>query len=106
MEKRSRRRTRDLVTQPASQGLSQNEIGCARIIHDGQERNAPFTGRIQMRKTNPLHCSNPTCIARPVHTDVPEAAVRSGDFARLRTDSVLLASRGMGSVILQSTSAS
>jgi hypothetical protein len=31
MEKRSRRRTPDLVTQPASQGLSENEIGCARI---------------------------------------------------------------------------
>jgi hypothetical protein len=31
MEKRSRRRTRDLVTQAASQGLSENEIGWARI---------------------------------------------------------------------------
>jgi hypothetical protein len=29
--KRSRRRIRDLVTRPASQGLSENEIGCARI---------------------------------------------------------------------------
>jgi hypothetical protein len=44
MEKRSRRRTRDLVTQPASQGLSQNEIGCARIIHDGQELNRSTHG--------------------------------------------------------------
>jgi hypothetical protein len=31
MEKRSRRRIRDLVTQAASQGLSQNEIGRAAI---------------------------------------------------------------------------
>ena len=31
MEKRSRRRTRDLVTHMASQGLSENESGCARI---------------------------------------------------------------------------
>ena len=31
MEKRSRRRIRDLVTHSASQGLSENEIGCARI---------------------------------------------------------------------------
>jgi hypothetical protein len=31
MEKRSRRRIRDLVAPAASQGLSQNEIGCARI---------------------------------------------------------------------------
>jgi hypothetical protein len=31
MEKRSRRRTRDLVIQPASQGLSESENGCADI---------------------------------------------------------------------------
>ena len=55
MEKRSRRRIRDLVTQPASQGLSENEIGCARISMMARSTNAPFTGRIQMRKTNPLH---------------------------------------------------
>jgi hypothetical protein len=53
MEKRSRRRTRDLVTQPASQGLSQNENGCARISMMAKSMNAPFTGRIQKRKTNP-----------------------------------------------------
>ena len=44
MEKRSRRRIRDLVTQPASQGLSENEIGCARIIHDGQEHKRSIHG--------------------------------------------------------------
>jgi len=43
MEKRSRRRTRDLVTQAASQGLSENEIGCARI-HDGQEQKRSMQG--------------------------------------------------------------
>src|SRR6478735_1662509 len=51
----SRRRTRDLVTQTASQGLSQNEIGCARISMMARSTNAPCKGRIQMRKTNPLH---------------------------------------------------
>jgi hypothetical protein len=54
MEKRSRRRTRDPVTQAASQGLSQNEIGCARISIMARSTNAPCKGRIQMRKTNPL----------------------------------------------------
>jgi hypothetical protein len=58
MEKRSRRRTRDLVTQAASQGLSQNEIGCARISMMARSTNAPCKGRIQMRKTNPLHFFN------------------------------------------------
>ena len=55
MEKRSRRRTRDLVTQPASQGLSENEIGCARISMMARSSTAPCKGRIQMLKTNPLH---------------------------------------------------
>ena len=55
MEKRSRRRTPDLVTQPASQGLSENEIGCARISIMARSTTAPCKGRIQMRKTNPLH---------------------------------------------------
>src|SRR5271155_3911690 len=54
MEKRSRRRTRDLVTQPASQGLSQNEIGCVRISMMARSINAPLKGRIQKRKTNHL----------------------------------------------------
>src|SRR6476660_4458840 len=54
MENRSRRRTRDLVTQAASQGLSENEIGCARISMMARSTNAPCKGRIQMRKTNRL----------------------------------------------------
>ena len=53
MEKRSRRRTRDLVTQPASQGLSENENGCARLSIVAKSANALLTGRIQKRKTNP-----------------------------------------------------
>ena len=52
MEKRSRRRTRDLVTQPASQGLSENKNGCARISMMARSINAPLKGRIQKRKTN------------------------------------------------------
>src|ERR1700735_5913897 len=55
MDKRSRRRTRDLVALAASQGLSQNEIGCARISMMARSTNTPCKGRIQMRKTNPLH---------------------------------------------------
>ncbi len=73
MEKRSRRRIRDLVTQLASQGLSQNEIECARISMMARSANAPFTGRIQKRKTNPLHRSLPTCNTRPVHTVMGQA---------------------------------
>src|SRR5437867_3264553 len=69
MEKRSRRRIRDLVTQSASQGLSQNEIGCARISMMAKSTNALFTGRIQKRKTNTLHRSHLTCNTRPVHTN-------------------------------------
>ena len=69
MEKRSRRRTRDLVTQPAFQGLSENEIGCARISIMAKSTNAPFKGRIQNRKTYHFHSSNLTCNARPVHTN-------------------------------------
>jgi len=52
MEKRSRRHIRDLVALAASQGLSQNEIGCARISMMAKSTNAPFKGRIQKRKTN------------------------------------------------------
>ena len=54
MEKRSRRRIRDLVALAAFQGLSQNEIGCARISMMARSTNAPFKGRIQKRK-NPDH---------------------------------------------------
>ena len=55
MEKRSRRRTRDLVTQAASQGLSENEIGCARIIHDGQEHKRSMQGPDTDAQDHPLH---------------------------------------------------
>jgi len=68
MEKRSRRRTRDLVTQAAFQGLSENEIGCARISMMARSTNAPCKGRIQMRKTTPLHYSHSACNARPVRS--------------------------------------
>src|SRR6202158_4915732 len=34
---------------------SENEIGCARISMMARSTNAPCKGRIQMRKTNPLH---------------------------------------------------
>jgi hypothetical protein len=54
MEKRSRRRIRDLVALAAFQGLSQNEIGCARISMMARSTNPPFKGRIQKRKTNHL----------------------------------------------------
>ncbi len=54
MEKRSRRRIRDLVALAASHGLSQNEIGCARISMMARSTNAPCKGRIQRRKTT-LH---------------------------------------------------
>jgi hypothetical protein len=67
MEKRSRRRTRDLVTQAASKGLSENEIGCARISMMARSINAPCKGRIQMRKTTPSIYSHSACTARPVH---------------------------------------
>jgi hypothetical protein len=43
MEKRSRRRTRDLVTQAASQRLSDNEIGCAGISN-GREHKRSMQG--------------------------------------------------------------
>jgi hypothetical protein len=53
MEKGSRRRIRDLVALAAFQGLSENEIGCARISMARSDA-APFKGRIQKRKTNRL----------------------------------------------------
>ena len=71
MEKRSRRRTRDLVTQLAVQGLSENEIGCARISMMARSKTAPFKGRIQKRKTKRLHSSHLACNTRPVHTSGP-----------------------------------
>jgi hypothetical protein len=61
MEKRSRRRTRDLVTQPAYQGLSENENGCVRTSMMAKSMNALLQGRIQKRKTNPLRHSDLAC---------------------------------------------
>jgi len=76
MEKRSRRRIRDLVARPASLGLSENEIGCARISMMARNTNVPFKGRIQKRKTYHLQIitfrlQRAAGNARPVHTDVP-----------------------------------
>ena len=93
MEKRSRRRIRDLVALSASQGLSQNEIGCARISMMARSTNASFTGRIQKRKTYPLHYSHPACNTRPVHTDVPE-----GDIAPQKPAVFYLTTIGVFSV--------
>jgi hypothetical protein len=76
MEKRSRRRIRDLVTLLAAQGLSENEIGCARISMMAKSMNALFTGRIQKRKTNPLHHSHLACNTRPVHTEGHSLSMR------------------------------
>jgi hypothetical protein len=67
MEKRSRRRIHDLVALTASQGLSQNEIGCARISMVARSKTAPFKGRIQKRKTYRLQIitSGLQCTAGP-----------------------------------------
>src|SRR5260370_16193254 len=77
MEKRSRRRVPDLVARPAFQGLSENEIGRARISMMARNTNVPFKGRIQKRKTNRLQIlksdlqrtagpySRAKCMARP-----------------------------------------
>src|SRR5580693_8836345 len=53
MEKRSRRRIRDLENLSASEGLFENESGCARISIMAKSTKALLTGRIQMCKTNP-----------------------------------------------------
>ena len=85
MEKRSRRRTRDLVTQAASQGLSENEIGCARISMMAKSTNALCKGRIQMRKTIPLHLLK----FGLQRTAGPYSWVRNGLFDDLRSMSGL-----------------
>ena len=54
MEKRSHRRVPDLVARPAFQGLSENEIGRARISMMARNTSVPLKGRIQKRKTNRL----------------------------------------------------
>ena len=53
MEKRSRRRIRDLENLLASEGLFENESGCARISIMAKSTKALLTGRIQMCKTHP-----------------------------------------------------
>jgi hypothetical protein len=55
MEKRSRRRTRDLVTQAASQGLSENEIGCARISIMARSHKRSMQGPDTDAQDHPLH---------------------------------------------------
>src|SRR3974377_1933030 len=77
MEKRSRRRVPDLVARPAFQGLSENEIGRARISM--MARNTAFHSRAGCRSARPItsKSSNLTCNARPVHTVVPFAEVVS-----------------------------
>src|SRR5262245_32328454 len=47
----SQSRHERLVARPASLGLSENEIGCARISMLARNTNVPFKGRIQKRKT-------------------------------------------------------
>ena len=68
MEKRSRRRVPELVTRPAFQGLSENEIGRARISM--MARNATFRSRAGYRSARPItsKSSLSACNARPVHT--------------------------------------
>jgi hypothetical protein len=67
MDKRSRRRIRDLVARPASLGLSENETGCARISMMARNTNVPFKGRIQKRKTYHLQIIT-FRLQRAVHT--------------------------------------
>src|SRR5258705_13898298 len=73
MEKRSRRRIRDLVALSAFQGLSQNEIGCARISMMARSTNAP--SRAGYRSARPIisRSSHSACNARPVHTEQTHA---------------------------------
>src|SRR5215831_14226706 len=92
MEKRSRRRIRDLVARPASLGLSENEIGCARISMMARNTNVPFKGRIQKRKTYHLQiitfrlqrAAGPySCARRRRDRDACAAATRHGSVAAI-----------------------
>ena len=49
--------------------------------------NAPFTGRIQKRKTNSLHHSHLTCNTRPVHTVGSTASVERSRHVGFTPDS-------------------
>jgi hypothetical protein len=55
MEKRSRRRTRDLVTQAASQGLFENPDRVRADIHNGQEHKRSMQGPDTDAQDHPLH---------------------------------------------------
>src|ERR1700747_1608193 len=69
--------SRDLVTRLAFEGLSENEIGRARISIMARSDLLHVKGRIQKRKTN--HCSEDSaCNPRPVHTVGSKAAVAAG----------------------------
>jgi len=93
MEKRSRRRIRDLVTHMAFQGLVENEIGCVRISI--MARGSTPLQRAGYKCARPIisRSSNPACNTRPVHTNgsgasfpglpshfgLPSDSVRKGD---------------------------
>lgn len=67
MEKRSGRRVRDLVTQMAFQGLSENEIGRARISMMARS-NLLQKGPDTDEQDHSLYSTHSACNARPVHT--------------------------------------
>src|SRR5215813_2043534 len=109
MEKRSRRRVPDLVARPAFQGLSENEIGRARISMMARNTSVPFKGRIQKRKTYDLQiitfglqrAAGPYRWARSGHSITSSAVVNNvggnsnpSDVAALRlsTSSYLVSS--------------
>jgi hypothetical protein len=69
MEKRSRRRIRDLVTQLASQGLSENENGRARISMMAKSNERSTHGPDTEAQDQSPHHSHLACNTRPVHTD-------------------------------------
>src|ERR1700745_1950682 len=67
MGKRSRRRVRDLVTRLAFEGLSENEIGRARISM--MARSDLLHARAGYRSARPTTVlKDSACNARPVHT--------------------------------------
>ena len=68
MEKRSRRRIRDLVTQLASQGLSENENGRARISMMAKSNERSTHGPDTEAQDQSPHHSHLACNTRPVHT--------------------------------------
>jgi hypothetical protein len=61
MEKRSRRRIRDLVARPASLGLSENETGCARIS------TTVWTGRALQAESDDLEVIGLALLFRPLN---------------------------------------